>query len=38
MFDINKNESQANNNTNYTIDEALALIEQDMDETGFLNG
>ena len=34
MFDINKNESQANNNTNYTIDidEALALIEQDMDE------
>ncbi|OCG61707.1 hypothetical protein A9G48_09810 [Gilliamella sp. wkB18] len=40
MFDINKNESQANNNTNYTIDidEALALIEQDMDERGFLNG
>jgi hypothetical protein len=34
------NESQVNNNTNYTIDidEALALIEQDMDERGFLNG
>lgn len=40
MFDINKNESQTNNNTNYTIDidEALALIEQDMDAKGFLNG
>lgn len=40
MFDINKNDSQANNNTNYIIDidEALALIEQDVDERGFLNG
>jgi hypothetical protein len=40
MFDINSNQPQVNTKTSDTIDieEALALIEQDMDERGFLNG
>jgi hypothetical protein len=40
MFDINLNQPQVNTKTSDTIDieEALALIEQDMDERGFLNG